>query len=80
MVIFSSVGQDEAHRIKDMVKPFVDGPLPSEWHLKTPRVIGCEILITQAACSEDYHEYNFTPNILRDAMELLESHQGSARL
>ena len=35
MVIFSSVGQDEAHRIKDMVKPFVDGSLPSEWHLKT---------------------------------------------
>jgi salicylate hydroxylase len=30
MVIFSSVGQDEAHKIKDIVRPFVDGPLPSE--------------------------------------------------
>ena len=35
MQIFSSVGQDEAHKIADVVKPFVDGPPPSKYlHLR----------------------------------------------
>lgn len=31
MQIFSSVGQDEAHKIAKIVKPFVDGAPPSKY-------------------------------------------------
>ena len=30
MQIFSSVGQDQAAKIADVVRPYVDGPLPSK--------------------------------------------------
>lgn len=33
MVIFSSVGQDEADKIEEAVRPYVDGPLPSKHSL-----------------------------------------------
>ena len=31
MVIFSSVGQDESARIADIARPYVKGPVPSEY-------------------------------------------------
>ncbi|KAJ9615479.1 hypothetical protein H2200_001554 [Cladophialophora chaetospira] len=55
MVVFSSVGQDEAARIADVARQYVKGPLPQ--------------------CPEDYHVYNFTPNVIRDAIELLERYK-----
>jgi hypothetical protein len=80
MVIFSSVGQDEAHKIKEIVRPFVDGPLPSEWHFPDLAMLADGGRLTApAGCPADYHVYNFTPNVLRDAMELLESDQGSTK-
>ena len=76
MVIFSSVGQDESARIAEMAKPYVRGPIPSKSGFssigRAASYFEADLLL--AATPEEYHIHNFTPNVIRDAMELLENH------
>ena len=40
MIVFSSVGQDESARIAEAAKPYVKGPVPSEFcHLFPARLV-----------------------------------------
>ena len=74
MVIFSSVGQDESARIAHLAKQYVKGPLPRKFMI----FLALEsdgILTPWTETPEDYHVHNFTPNIIRDAMEILEKHR-----
>jgi hypothetical protein len=76
MQVFSSVGQDEAAKIADLVKPYVDGVVPSKF---CPDLwdgwirYSCDVICV--ATAEQYHDYNFTPNVLRDALEMLETYR-----
>lgn len=78
MVIFSSVGQDESARIADLAKPYVKGPVPSEYPSVSRSVDGqCWgfPLTISTETPEDYHAYNFTPDVIRDAIEVLEKYK-----
>lgn len=75
MQIFSSVGQDESARIADSARQYVKGPLPSKLGVYEVRRIHSADM-KGAATPEEYHQYNFTPNVMRDALELLESYRG----
>ena len=74
MVIFSSVGQDESARIADIARLYVKGPLPSEYLFAHSPKWGVSLTFS-AETPEDYHVYNFTPNVIRDAIEVLEKYK-----
>ena len=103
MIVLSSVGQDESAKIAEAAKPYVKGPVPSEFpalSLPSPRhglwkafgkprrpetrplLSGPEFgnkltvfSLLRTGTPEEYHVHNFTPNVVRDAMELLEKHK-----
>lgn len=77
IVIFSSVGQDESARIADIARKYVKGPLPREY--LQVLMLGKDWLTLETETPEDYHVYNFTPYVVRDALELLEKYRDHGR-
>ena len=79
MVILSSVGHDESAKIVDIARPYVKGPVPSACSFVSKPTDGQLLetfpLTVSAANPEELHVFNFTPNVVRDAAELLEKHQ-----
>lgn len=82
--ILSSVGQDEIHKVIGSAQPYFQGPVPSKSFVlpiasqTSPlNSVGGEtdegfVLTISAATPDGLNEYNFTPSVMRDALELLQ--------
>ncbi len=73
--VISSVGQDQVAQTHDQVRPFIKGPLPSESISNRTLLVHWALRTLLAGTPEDCHAHNFTPNIIRDALELLQEYQ-----